>query len=190
MPICVVVLKEKESAEQLISKAESASSPYLHWDLIQPCTSSQSAAFKSEEQNNHESSEFKTVSMFSLPLLNPRLSRKLRQKGMAKWLMPFGFLAGLTFSQMTGLQTFSSFGLGKWGEPIIGSLLGMFSGLLGSYVSSASVGSENKDELKLLKERNEDGHWLILLQTSMSVDLPWRILQEANSVEVIKLSDL
>ena len=58
----------------------------------------------------------------TLEELNPAFARQRRQKGMALWLIPFGFLAGLTFTQITDLHTFSA--LGPWGEPLIGGLLG------------------------------------------------------------------
>ena len=66
--------------------------------------------------------------------LNPALARRRRQKGMALWLVPFGFFAGLTFTQITDLHTFSL--LGPWGEPLVGGLLGMGSGWLGSFVAA------------------------------------------------------
>ena len=66
---------------------------------------------------------------------------------MAKWLMPFGFMAGLTFTFMTGLQTFKGLGLGSLGEPLIGSLLGMMSGWMGTYAASLSVKSDNNDQI-------------------------------------------
>ena len=51
-----------------------------------------------------------------------------------------GFFAGCTFTQITTLDTFASFG--SWGEAFIGGLMGMGSGLMGSYAAAASVPSE------------------------------------------------
>ena len=58
--------------------------------------------------------------------LNPAMARRQRQRSMARWLIPFGFFAGVTFTQITDLNTFSS--LGTWAEPLIGGLLGLGSG--------------------------------------------------------------
>ena len=33
--------------------------------------------------------------------LDPTTARRRRQRSMARWLLPFGFLAGLTFTQIT-----------------------------------------------------------------------------------------
>ena len=35
--------------------------------------------------------------MAEVARLNPAVARRARQQGMARWLIPFGFLAGLTF---------------------------------------------------------------------------------------------
>ena len=64
----------------------------------------------------------KKVNINEVKLLNPKLSRKDRQKKMSLWLMPFGFIAGLTFSGKTNLQTFSGFGLSHSTETFIGKL--------------------------------------------------------------------
>ena len=45
--------------------------------------------------------------------LNPATARRRRQQGMARWLLPFGFLAGLTFTFITDLHTFDF--VGPWG---------------------------------------------------------------------------
>ena len=69
--------------------------------------------------------------------LDPAAGRRRRQRSMMRWLLPFGFLAGLTFTQITDLHTFSA--LGSWGEPLIGGLLGMASGWMGSF-AAAEIG--------------------------------------------------
>ena len=103
--------------------------------------------------------------------------------------MPFGFIAGLTFSQMTGLETFSGIGLGKIGEPIIGSILGMGSGWIGSYTAAASVGSENEDEIKGLQRRNQEGFWLLILETPPEIDLPWQFIKNISPLETVRMSE-
>lgn len=119
--------------------------------------------------------------------LNPAFARKRRQKGMALWLIPFGFLAGLTFTQITDLHTFSA--LGPWGEPLIGGLLGMGSGWLGSFVAAASVTSEADDRIRTLRNRLEEGSWLLLLQPAPGAEVPWTLLQQARPKAVVRLGE-
>lgn len=119
--------------------------------------------------------------------LNPAFSRQRRQKRMAFWLMPFGFLAGLTFTQITDLQTFSA--LGPWGEPLLGGLLGMGSGWMGSYVAAASVNSEIDDRIRTLRNRLEEGSWLLLLEPAAGVEVPWTLLQQAKPKAVVRLGE-
>ena len=53
------------------------------------------------------------TAMEEVAVLNPSFARRRRQRSMALWLIPFGFLAGLTFTQITDLHTFAA--LGPWG---------------------------------------------------------------------------
>lgn len=119
--------------------------------------------------------------------LNPAFGRQRRQKGMARWLMPFGFFAGLTFTQITDLQTFSP--LGPWAEPLLGGLLGMGSGWLGSMVAAASVSSEVDDRLRTLRNRLEEGSWLLLLEPAAGAEVPWSLLQKARPKAVVRLGE-
>ncbi|MEB3302922.1 MAG: hypothetical protein VKN56_13230 [Cyanobacteriota bacterium] len=119
--------------------------------------------------------------------LNPAVARRRRQRGMALWLLPFGFLAGLTFTQITDLQTFSA--LGPWGEPLLGGLLGMGSGWLGSFVAAASVSSEVDDRLRTLRNRLDEGSWLLLLEPAGGAEVPWALLQQARPKAVVRLGE-
>ena len=58
---------------------------------------------------------------------------------MKNWLMPFGFLAGLSFSNMTNLTTFSFLNLNTFGESLVGGLLGLGSGYIGSFFAAGSI---------------------------------------------------
>ncbi len=120
-------------------------------------------------------------------ILNPAFSRQRRQRGMALWLIPFGFLAGLTFTQITDLHTFSA--LGPWGEPLVGGLLGMGSGWLGSFVAAASVPSEGDDRIRTLRNRLEEGSWLLLFQPAAGTDVPWALLREAQPKAMVRLDE-
>ena len=119
--------------------------------------------------------------------LNPALARQSRQRGMAFWLIPFGFLAGLTFTQITELHTFSA--LGPWGEPLVGGLLGMGSGWLGSFVAAASVTSEADDRIRTLRNRLEEGSWLLVVEPAAGAEVPWTLLQQARPKAVVRLGE-
>ncbi|HYP03884.1 MAG TPA: hypothetical protein VER57_04965, partial [Cyanobium sp.] len=100
---------------------------------------------------------------------------------------PFGFLAGLTFTQITDLHTFAF--AGRWGEPVIGGLLGMGSGWMGSYAAAASVVSEEDDRIRGLRNRLEEGSWLLLVEPAQGRDMPWTLLQEARPKAVVRLGE-
>jgi hypothetical protein len=119
--------------------------------------------------------------------LMPATARRRRQRSMARWLMPFGFLAGLTFTQITDLHTFDAFG--SWGEPVIGGLLGMVSGLMGSFAAAASVSSEEDDRLRILRNRLEEGNWLLLVEPASGQDMPWPLVQQARPRAVVRLGE-
>ena len=57
---------------------------------------------------------------------------------MAFWLVPFGFVAGITFSLMTNLNTFAW--AGEMGNHLVGGILGAVSGGLGSIVAGGGTG--------------------------------------------------
>ena len=188
MPVCVVVLANETTAQKLFENLVEATTPLNKCKLIRP--SQQDGVEESTDlQEINPSKQLEVVEINAISLLNPKLSQKQRQKTMAVWLIPFGFLAGLIFSQMTGLKTFTNLGLPSWGESIFGSLLGMASGWLGSYAGAMSVNTANEDDLRSLRQRNERGEWLLFLETPVGVELPWRLVQEAEPLEVVGLSD-
>jgi len=119
--------------------------------------------------------------------LMPATARRRRQRSMARWLMPFGFLAGVTFTQITDLHTFDA--VGSWGEPLIGGLLGMISGLMGSFAAAASVSSEEDDRLRILRNRVDEGNWLLLVEPASSQDMPWPLVQQARPTAVVRLGE-
>ena len=166
MPVCVVVLSDQGAAEGLTQQLRDTDVPLLACQAIPP----------------------EGDAIDSVALLSPNLTRQRRQKAMARWLMPFGFLAGVTFTKITNLTTFASFG--PWGETLIGGLLGMGSGLMGSYAAAASVNSENEDGVRILRNRREEGRWLLLLETPTGIDLPWQTVQRCRPLQVVRLSEL
>ena len=166
MPVCVMVMADAPAAEGLTQRLRDTDLPLLKCLTIPPDGDA----------------------IDKVALLNPNLTRQQRQRGMARWLMPFGFLAGVTFTKITTLTTFDSFG--PWGQPVIGGLLGMGSGLMGSYAAAASVNSENEDGVRILRNRREEGRWLLLLETPTGIDLPWQTVQRCRPQQVVRLSEL
>lgn len=119
--------------------------------------------------------------------LNPAAARRRRQRSMARWLIPFGFFAGLTFTYITDLDTFAF--AGAWSQHLIGGLLGLGSGWMGSYAAAASVRSEQDDRVRSLRNRLEEGNWLLLVETAAGVDMPWSVLQQARPQSVVRLAE-
>lgn len=119
--------------------------------------------------------------------LNPALARQQRQRGMARWLLPFGFFAGLTFTFITDLDTFAF--AGPLGSHLIGGLLGLGSGYMGSFAAAASVSSEADDRIRTLRNRLEEGNWLLLIETASGMEMPWSLLQGARPQAVVRLND-
>ena len=166
MPVCVLVLSDNAAADGLTQQLRDSDVPLLKCMAIPP-----------------EGGVIDTVE-----LLSPNLTRAKRQRSMASWLMPFGFLAGVTFTKITTLTTFASFG--PWGETLIGGLLGMGSGLMGSYAAAASVDSDNDAGVRILRNRRDEGRWLVLLETPNGIEAPWQVIQKSRPQQVVRLDDL
>ena len=127
------------------------------------------------------------ATMSDVERLDPATARRRRQQSMVRWLLPFGFLAGLTFTQITYLHTFSF--AGAYGEPLIGGLLGMGSGWMGSFAAAASVSSEEDDRIRILRNRLDEGCWLLLLEAPVGREIPWTTIQLARPTAVVRLDD-
>ena len=72
MPVCVMVMADAPAAEGLTQRLRDTELPLLKCLTIPPDGDA----------------------IDKVALLNPTLTRQQRQRGMARWLMPFGFLAG------------------------------------------------------------------------------------------------
>ena len=193
MPISILVLKEDDKAYDLSNRLQEALIPIVNIELIEP-PSRNNLSSQELKQNfplvkEEKGSYFvKRLKIDDVKLLNPKISSRNRQKLMAFWLMPFGLIAGITFSGMTDLNTFSRFGFNSYGEIIISGLLGMGSGLIGSFFAASSVNPYKKD-IESLRKRNEQGQWLLLLQTPFETDLPWQIIREIDPIEVVQINE-
>jgi len=183
--ICILVLEDEKGAYELWERLKAGSTQITKFQVIAPDSKikdSQSA----EEKPNNTNFPMK-LSIKDVKLLNPQLSRKDRQKKMSLWLMPFGFIAGLTFAGMTNLQTFAKFGFNSTSETLIGGLLGMLAGLIGSFFGARSVNTFQED-LKSLFKRNEQGQWLILIETPLEVELPWPLIKKIEPIEIVNIN--
>ena len=153
MSTYVIILKEKKPVKELLLKLREAQTPILNCDLVEPLDN----RTDNEDSNLDISKEvFVNQSNFNdIKLLNPALARKDRQKTLATWLIPFGFVAGLSFSQMTDLKTFADMGFPNQLEKLLGGLVGMISGALGSFFSAGGISRETADDLRALQKKTD-----------------------------------
>ena len=185
MSTCVIVFKKKQPAQELVLNLREAQTPFLNCDLIEPLNKK----MDSENINLEDSEEFfiNKSNFNNVKLLNPNLARKDRQKTLATWLIPFGFIAGLSFSLMTDLKTFAEIGFPTQLEKLLGGLVGMISGWLGSFFAAGGVDQESNDDIRALRKKSEQGFWLLILELPIEIDLPWGIIKEANCIEIINI---
>ena len=183
MSTCVIVFKEKQPAQELLLQLREAQTPILKCELVEPLNNN----LNSENINLKKSEKIfiTQVNFNNVNILNPNLARKERQKRLASWLIPFGFIAGLSFSKMTDLTTFAEMGFPNQFEKLLGGLVGMIAGGLGSFFSAGGINQENVDDIRALRKRSEQGLWLLILQLPIEIELPWAILKETNSLETI-----
>ena len=185
MSTYVIILKEKEPVQELLLKLREAQTPILNCDLVEPLDKN----YDNENLNLSTSEEIfaKQSNFNNIKLLNPSLAQKDRQKTLATWLIPFGFIAGLSFSQMTDLKTFADMGFPNQLEKLLGGLVGMISGALGSFFSAGGTNQETVDDLRALRKKSEEGCWLLILELPMEIEPPWQILKEIDSLEIITI---
>ncbi len=131
MSTFVIISKEKNLTKELLLELKEAQTPILNCDLVEPLDNRLES-----ENSNFDRSEEVVVSQsnfMNIKFLNPTLARKERQKTLATWLIPFGFIAGISFSLMTDLKTFTDMGFPNQLEKLLGGLVVMISGALGSF---------------------------------------------------------
>ena len=106
---------------------------------------------------------YKTADEFGL--IDPNEQAKKQTQFMAIWLVPFGFFAGITFSLLTGLDTFAW--AGEIGNHIIGGLLGAVAGAMGSAFAGGGVGLlVGSGDALPYRNRLNAGKYLIVVQGS------------------------
>jgi hypothetical protein len=65
----------------------------------------------------------------------------------------------------------------------------MISGWMGSYAAAASVASEEDDRIRSLRNRLDEGNWLLLIEPAGDGEPPWTLIQQARPRAVIRLGD-
>lgn len=101
-------------------------------------------------------------------LIDPNEEAKKRSRLMLYWIVPFGFVAGLTFNFLTGLNTFPW--AGELGNRLIGGLLGAGAGAMGSLFAGGGIGLLlGSDDALPYRNRLNAGKYLIVVQGSETV---------------------
>ena len=141
MSICVVVLNERTAADQLNAQLREAGTPLVSSQLVRPATNKTENTEPSKKEADKKLTatniDLQPVEINTVEILTPKLARQKHQRIMAFWLLPFGLVSGVLTTKITGLDTFARFG--TVGEPLVGGLVGLISGWIGSYASAASV---------------------------------------------------
>ena len=182
----IVLYEDLEKCIQLFNVFKEKS-VLLHEAILIPPSNAKISPDQTKLLNESANNFIKSQLIEEIRILNPKLDRKLRQQDMSKWLMPFGFIAGIAFTNMTNLSTFSFLGLNDIGETLIGGLLGMGSGYLGSVVSSASINLNRNKELRSIINLNKEGKWLVLLENQIGTELPWALIKQSEAKDIIFL---
>ncbi|MBE9121290.1 hypothetical protein IQ269_10885 [Tychonema sp. LEGE 07199] len=118
---------------------------------------------------------YKTADEFGL--IDPNQQANKQAKLMAIWLIPFGFIAGVTFSLMTELKTFAW--AGEIGDHLIGGLLGAIGGGMGSvFVGGAGGMAFGSGDALPYRNRLNAGKFLIAVKgTDVLTDKAANILR-------------
>ncbi|MEO0541163.1 MAG: hypothetical protein AAFZ80_09910, partial [Cyanobacteria bacterium P01_A01_bin.105] len=95
----------------------------------------------------------------------------------ATWLIPFGFVAGFLFDNITQLNTFPW--AGTLGNQIIGGFLGAASGAMGSFFVGGGVGiAFGSGDALPYRNRLNAGKYLVVVRGSESlINRAARIIQ-------------
>ena len=88
---------------------------------------------------------------------------------------------------MTDLKTFANMGFPNPLEKLLGGLVGMISGALGSFFSAGGTNQETLDDLRVIRKKSEEGFWLLILELPIEIEPPWVILKESDSLEIITI---
>jgi hypothetical protein len=143
MNYLVAVLSDRIKAEEAYTALEKADLPQENIDIL--------------------GKGFKTADEFGL--IDPANQAWKQIQLMLLWLVPFGFVAGFTFNAITGLDTFAW--TGRFGNQIIGGLLGAVSGAMGAFFIGGGVGiAIGAGDAVSYRNRLNDGKFLVVVRGS------------------------
>ncbi|MEL6468924.1 MAG: hypothetical protein AAFQ74_04300 [Cyanobacteria bacterium J06623_4] len=98
-------------------------------------------------------------------LIDPKDEAWKQITRMAIWLVPFGFVGGLTFNLITGLNTFPW--AGSLGNQLIGGVLGAIGGAMGSFFIGGGVGiGVGSGDALSYRNRLNAGKYLLVVKGS------------------------
>ena len=98
-------------------------------------------------------------------IYDPNQAVRTQIKRMLLWLVPFGFFAGFTFNQITGLTILAS--ASPLMNGLLGGLLGAPSGLLGAVFIGGGVKLFSRDpEDERFSQRVDAGKYMVVLMGS------------------------
>ncbi len=101
-------------------------------------------------------------------LIDPNQQAQKQAQLMAFWLIPFGFVSGVVFNILTGLNTFAW--AGEIGNPIIGGLLGAVAGAMGSVFAGGGAGlAFGSGDALPYRNRLNAGKYLVVVQGTESM---------------------
>ena len=98
-------------------------------------------------------------------LIDPREEAQKQIKRLALWTVPFGFVSGISFNAITGLNTFPW--AGTLGNQLIGGLLGAGAGAMGGFFIGGGVGiGIGSGDATTYRNRLKMGKYLVVVKGS------------------------
>jgi hypothetical protein len=109
---------------------------------------------------------YKTADEYGL--IDPNEQARKQMKLMATWIIPFGFVGGIGFSILSGLQTFAW--AGEIGNHFIGGVLGAIGGAMGSiFIGGGSGIAFGSGNALPYRNRLNAGKYLIVVEGSATM---------------------
>ena len=99
-----------------------------------------------------------------LGLYDPKQQARKKARFMAYWLIPFGFIGGYVFNQITGLHNLDW--AGEPGNHIVGGILGALAGAMGSVFVGGGVGwaTDTKGDTVPYRDYLDANKYLVLVE--------------------------
>lgn len=94
--------------------------------------------------------------------IDPKNTAENRINKLAYWLIPFGFVAGYAFNQLSGIEIFSV--LNDVGNHIIGGVLGAIAGGIGAVMTGGTVGATGAGDALAYRNRLNAGKYIVVAE--------------------------